>query len=994
MLSIRNAVYNKSSRIFQCTNIFIAVALLLFINTASAATSRNFTEFEYDSAGNLTEIRSNQSELPPQVNNLTPAAIRIGLVTQVTATGADLDAVEIFSDSELLRVQNIRATSTEVLFDLTALNDSTLGAHTLTFRTPLGETTAEINVGAQLPGLLVGPSPLALTTNGQLVPISVQLSSADTIDHTINLAVTNPAIADITASSVTILAGETQSTTAVSINAFTLGATSLEVTSATLTGTNVSIFVTEAFSPFVGDNTFYSAPLGVFLTPQTQSPALVPRGPFTTQISVLNPQAPEEQQSNISPIVSSSIGVSVGRVLNSITPNSLNIGSGLQTLTIAGSGLDAVTEISVIPPEGITLGTYLPESNGLSAALELTISDDALTGIRQLVLSTSSSQLPASSPASDRLQIAFRAPQIRSIDPIIVARGTTSLAMTVRGENLQDVQNLNITPATGMVSSTPQANSDGTVVTVVITIPESVPLGPRQISVTTPGGTTGEALTPANTLTVVNAPGQDFESLASPDIGVILGQPPEIRTDIGPIVASNIGLTVGPVVTGLSPAAQTIGSEFTLTIQGSGFAQNDLVDFFPNDDVIVGTPIIAADGNSISVPVTIAEAAQTNIRTVFVLRNEQPLPVAPANANRFQITGLLPIVDSLSPNFMVIGSLPSSVTVRGQFLTNATQVRVLPSDGLSVGTPNVNDDGTLLTFNVSSTEGTIAGQRLVIVDAPAGSSSLALSSANTLSFANQVINEVTPLHANSVGVVLETPIVIPEITRDFGAPLVGVVREQAPIITSTDFDTFSTNIGVTIGAFADILEPSVVGADSTIDLIIRGEVLGIVNTISFIPPEGVSLSGPLVINSTATELTVPVTFAANAVAGLREVVLETATGQLIFSDAQASRLRINDGTPEVLSIDPIQQEQGQTFAFIIRGLNLFNASLVTANSASGITFSSTPVVNSAGTEISVQITISADAPIGPRLITVFTPAGSTSVDLNAANTFTVIGATP
>ncbi len=60
------------------------------------------------------------------------------------------------------------------------------------------------------------------------------------------------------------------------------------------------------------------------------------------------------------------------------------------------------------------------------------------------------------------------------------------------------------TPATGLTfSANPTANADGTEVAVALTVAPTAPGGPRTIQVVASAGTTTDAASPANTLTVV-----------------------------------------------------------------------------------------------------------------------------------------------------------------------------------------------------------------------------------------------------------------------------------------------------------------------------------------------------------------------------------------------------------------------------------------------------------------------------------------------------------
>lgn len=135
-------------------------------------------------------------------------------------------------------------------------------------------------------------------------------------------------------------------------------------------------------------------------------------------------------------------------------------------------------------------------------------------------------------------------------------------------------------------------------------------------------------------------------------------------------------------------------------------------------------------------------------------------------------------------------------------------------------------------------------------------------------------------------------------------------------------------------------------------------------------------------------MSIPITVAADAAAGPRELVLASGSARVAFSDPQASRFHVAAGAPRIDSIAPILANQGTTLTLIVRGANLQQAT-VTAAPSGGIVFDSAPAVNSTGAEITLGISLAPDAPLGSRVVRVTTPGGTTSGDASPANTFTV-----
>ena len=177
-----------------------------------------------------------------------------------------------------------------------------------------------------------------------------------------------------------------------------------------------------------------------------------------------------------------------------------------------------------------------------------------------------------------------------------------------------------------------------------------------------------------------------------------------------------------------------------------------------------------------------------------------------------------------------------------------------------------------------------------------------------------------------------------------------------------------------------------VGASGT--LVIYGYALDAVTGISMNPGTGVTLGAPQ-ISPDGTQLTVSVTVAEDAPAGWREVTLATASGTVTFSDTSKGRFYVGAGLPMFSSISPILGTQGGVLTLTINGSNFQDATAVTITPSDGIMVGGGMTVNATGTQITVPIAITADAPTTARVIQVVTPAGVSSSVASPANTFTV-----
>ena len=93
-------------------------------------------------------------------------------------------------------------------------------------------------------------------------------------------------------------------------------------------------------------------------------------------------------------------------------------------------------------------------------------------------------------------------PEITGIAPLWGASGSV-LSLTIQGRNLHKASEVKFYPSTGIaVDEEPVVNSEGTIVTVKVTILVHAPLGARLVAVRTPAGQSSLTPTEANTFKV------------------------------------------------------------------------------------------------------------------------------------------------------------------------------------------------------------------------------------------------------------------------------------------------------------------------------------------------------------------------------------------------------------------------------------------------------------------------------------------------------------
>lgn len=128
--------------------------------------------------------------------------------------------------------------------------------------------------------------------------------------------------------------------------------------------------------------------------------------------------------------------------------------------------------------------------------------------------------------------------------------------------------------------------------------------------------------------------------IVSPLLGLVLQEPPPApaSTPVSPLVSPLVGLTLGSAVTKISPSTASAATTFVLTVYGSELQGATAVQFVPDTDVTTDTPVIAPDGNSLTVNVSVASTAPQIQREVRVLVGSEQLPASSGRSMLLQVT--------------------------------------------------------------------------------------------------------------------------------------------------------------------------------------------------------------------------------------------------------------------------------------------------------------------------------------------------------------------
>ncbi len=125
--------------------------------------------------------------------------------------------------------------------------------------------------------------------------------------------------------------------------------------------------------------------------------------------------------------------------------------------------------------------------------------------------------------------------------------------------------------------------------------------------------------------------------LRAPDVRVNLASATATTSNFA-LWAAPVNAAWGPIITGISPTSAPAGQSLTLTLQGAELQGATAVTVSPATGVNIGAPALAADGRSLTVPVSLAPDAPQTLRTVQALAGSTILPVSDPWATTFRLT--------------------------------------------------------------------------------------------------------------------------------------------------------------------------------------------------------------------------------------------------------------------------------------------------------------------------------------------------------------------
>lgn len=918
------------------------------------------TEYAYDAVGNLLQVRTGVQAHVPVVVSVTPDAVRRADTVDVVVVGEHLHNIDLLPEDPALRVSAVDRSQAERLsFRLSVLETAVLGASRIVLRNAIGAASLTITVLPQLPVLSVQPMPLAVPPDGVPRGFVVTLDHADVVEHHLTVTSDHPHIADVSPAGAIIPAGSLQAS--FQVTGRQGGQTVLRLSSPSLAGTAVPVFVT---TEFAGINTAHAAVVGVLV-----EPADVPPG---EQVTTLGAPA---------------VGITFGPAWVGTEPRSASAGSSV-TLTLRGQGLATDATVTVLPSAGVAVGEVDMAPDGSSLRVPLAVAEGAARGPRRLVLQSGGRTLIPAQPGADVLQVVDLGPRVDSIEPILGVRGQTVQNFVVRGQHLGGATAVVFDGAGVVAGSHPQVNAAGTELTTSVHVSAVAELGPRTVTVHTLAGASVPSSSSANVFTVVDETGPTYAGLHAPHVGVLLASTPAPGERSLHQAAPPVGISVGPVVSELTPPHAAIGQVLTLTLNGRHLSGIDAVAFVPADGLAAGAIERAPDGSWVRIPLQVAPDAPRGLRRIEPRAGGVVVPFAGAAGDRLAITAPTPVLTSVSPIVVEVGRTVGLV-LRGQHLHGATHMHAEPSTGITFGQVGVNTEGDVATVLMAVAPDAAPGPRVFRLVAPAGASDALAGPHNTVTLVAQPGLTYDSFMSPTVGVLRDGPSTPDPVLSTTYAALVGVDLADDRSPPSLPRSAEAAAVGTAIGPVSLAVQPRGVHRGASSELRVEGIGLSAQTMLSLVPAQGITLDGPAQVSPDGRLLVQPITVDVDAPVVVRRVVLSTGADIIPSATPAESVVAIGVGPPEVVSLTPILARQGETVQLTIRGHRLGGLVDILADPASGLVFDSMPVVASDGTRIDLQLRVDTTAAVGARVIQVRTLFGASAADASAANTFTV-----
>lgn len=989
---IRSAPWRGAQAVccFCATGQKIVAIVLLFFAVSALAQTRVIEHYIYDAAGNIVGIESVVIDGPPLIDSITPDRLFAGSRRAFEITGQNLLGADIESVLPGVSVESLESAPASLRFDLSASEDVAIGTADLLVTTLSGTDSTEITVRPRLPELIAQPLPLVVGADGGEGMLQITLLEPASTDWVLDVEIADPAIASTSTTQIQLDPGQVALPEGITVVGAETGSTVLRIAVEGVTLLEISVFSTSFGELPAGNWRFESAVVGVR---KERSVRLIERGPLVDTLGVARSAADTGPAVLDADVASARLGVARGPVLFDVAPETISREEGSATLLLNGAGLAEVEGVRIVSPDGMAVESFDVAGDGGSVSVQLLIDPDAQLGIRRVVAETLSGPIASMDPAADRFYLAGELPQIESITPSSVELGEL-FRMTVRGRNFSPTSQLIVSPGDGIVIDSPiSISADQTTIDADIQVADAAAVGARLVQVQTAAGASSPSASGANTLQISEPGLVRFSPVLSSGLGVHrgVGDPQFDAMAVSP----GLGVARGRILSELEPRVFEADSQPVILGLGAGLDAISSVEIEPADDVAVTGLVTMPE--AIEFSLEIAPSAALGVRAIRFFTADGELPVARPELRTLRIVASQPVVEGLSPVYLEPGTGPVEIAVRGANLQNAESVSVIPQADLQLGTFSVAPGGDEIRLMMSADAGAATGARVVQVTTPAGASATVMASGNRLYIGDPESRLITPLVASRTGVIREPA---PEtIDLQSFSNLLGIERPGPAGPAEVEVAVTGGSRQILRGKAMLEIRPSVVPQGFVGDVVVSGLGLGLDIEVMLENGEGIALTGPPVVELDDDDepfVRVPLSVAEDAPITRHRMRIAEPNGgggasiEIPFLDPAQSQLRVAGPSPVIQSIAPIITLSGETFALLIRGFNLGEAVEVRVIPDQGVSVGSQLDINADGTELSVNVDVTADAEPGPRLIQVVAPAGDSGDVANAANTLTVV----
>ncbi|HEX3681770.1 MAG TPA: IPT/TIG domain-containing protein [Bryobacteraceae bacterium] len=375
---------------------------------------------------------------------------------------------------------------------------------------------------------------------------------------------------------------------------------------------------------------------------------------------------------------SNSAAFPVTPAISSLSPTSATAGGPAFTLTVNGTGFSAGASLSF---NGTALSTTVANPSQLTASIPASLIATAGT----FPVTVTSGGL-----ASNSVNFTVgSAPALSSISPTSATAGGAAFTLTVNGSNFggDSVVNFNGTALATTVVNASQvtATVPASLITTAGTFPVTLTTGgvtsnsatftvvPALASISPTSATAGSS---GFTLTVNGAgftPGAAVQwngsnlatsfvsstQLKAPVLSNLIASPgtAQVTVQSGGVTSNAVTFTIlaPPTISSINPATVTAGgAAFTLTVNGSGFAGDSMVQW---NGAALSTNVLSSNEVTASVPasdISSPGSAQITVKSGGVTSNSETLTI---------LAG--PALSSLNPDTITAGSASFTLTASG-----------------------------------------------------------------------------------------------------------------------------------------------------------------------------------------------------------------------------------------------------------------------------------------------------------------------------------------